>query len=255
MKKWQPITYCLLLVIQLVTNIWPYDYFPINKPKNPFTYELINNDTTMPYVLYTPTTSSDGPIPLIIWLHGYNNGSTDKEVIDNNGLPCALSQWELDGFDAYIVCPQLVGKWNITPWFTDTTKENVEDIVSTMIETYNIDTNRIVISGHSNGGMGAIYMASTDTHGYYSKIVQISGCGVGVDMSPIKSIDARGYVGHPSYGELMDNYYYTTTTYSDLAGSENIFVLQTGHAEVAVDAFLLDKNNDNKSDLIEWMLK
>ena len=254
MRRWQSITCCLLLVVRLVTNICLYDYFPISKPKELFTHEIINNDITMPYVLYTPTVSNDESIPLIIWLHGYNNGSTDQEIIDKNGLPCALSQWDLDGFDAYVVCPQLVGKWNIAPWFSDITKQNVDNIVAEIIEEYNIDLDKIIIAGHSNGGIGALYMAARNNI-YYSKMVQISGCNVGIDTSPIKEMSARGYVGSPSYGEIYDNYYYTTTTYTDLVGKENVFVLQTDHANAAIEAFLLDKNQDNKSDLIEWMLK
>ena len=256
MRKWQTTILCVMLFTRLTVPFCLQDSPTIGSSTNKitFTSEIVNDGVTMPYILYTPSNIQDEDIPLIIWLHGYNNGSIDKSIIESNGLPCALSQWEFDGFKAYVVCPQLIGKWNNAPWFSETTKLNVDDIVVKMIESYNIDMDHIIISGHSNGGMGAIYMASSSNQ-YYSKIVQISGCNVGIDTSPIKDLSGRGYVGSTLYGELRDNYYYTTTTYANLVGKENVFVLQTGHAEAAVEAFLIDDNKDNKSDLIEWMLK
>ena len=256
MIKWQTLACCAVLIVRLVCPICLQDFPTIGSSTNKitFTSEIVNDDITMPYILYTPSNVKDEDVPLIVWLHGYNNGSLDRQIIESNGLPCALSQWELDGFKAYIVCPQLVGKWNYYPWFSEVTKSNVDDIVAKMISDYNIDTDRIIISGHSNGGMGAIYMASSNNK-YYSKIVQISGCNVGIDTSPIQNISGRGYVGSTLYGEFRDNYYYTITTYANLVGEENIFVLPTGHTEAAIEAFLIDDDNNNESDLIEWMLE
>ena len=239
----------------LETTVPPTTEPIISDPDITFKYKLVNDDLTMPYALCTPSTAdtADAPIPLIVWLHGRGDGSTDIYKVGRRGLPCAMFTWPLDGFNAYVVCPQLTGKWD-GRWFTNSAKKHVDDVIERIIQNYNIDTDRIIIAGHSDGGMGALYMAATDDNEYYSAVVQITGHDPGVDMTHITEISARGYIGSPAYGESAANYYFAVTDYAELIGEDNVFILDAGHVQVAVDAFLLDENNDNKSDLIEWML-
>lgn len=224
-----------------------------------FASEVVKDGVPMPYALYTPSSAETigGDVPLIVWLHGKGCGSTKIGGIQIGGLPRALRDWSLDGFNAYVVCPQLVNEWENREWFYDSAKEAVDEIVEELISEYNIDTDRIIIAGHSNGAMGALFMAAKDkaSNQYYSAVVEVAGSFPGVEIECLKEMPARGYVGPMSLGESELNYYYTADIFANLIGKENVFILPADHARIGDRCFTLDEDGDNKSDLIEWMLR
>lgn len=216
---------------------------------------LIISDDYMPYVLYIPSCVDDyDEIPLIVWLHGAGDASLSLERIDTRGLPCALKDWQSEGFNAYIVCPQLYGNWYTGVWGSESVRNQVCDIVKYMLDNYNVNPNKVVISGHSLGAQGAMYIAATDPDDLYSAVVPVSGFRPNADLEILASIHARGYSGTPRYGDGTNIYNFTVGPLADVIGEENIYTLNSDHVQVAVDAFTLDENGDNKSDLIEWML-
>jgi hypothetical protein len=58
--------------------------------------------------------------------------------------------------------------WSDAPWWSDAQVENVHAIVDSVKRTYNVDENRVVLSGISDGGTGAYYIAMRDTTPYAS---------------------------------------------------------------------------------------
>ena len=58
--------------------------------------------------------------------------------------------------------------WNEAPWWSDAQIDNLRGIVDTLKRTYNVDENRVVVSGISDGGTGAYYVAMRDTTPYAS---------------------------------------------------------------------------------------
>jgi acetyl esterase/lipase len=53
--------------------------------------------------------------------------------------------------------------WNDAPWWTDTQVLNLRTILDRLKRQYNIDENRIVLAGESDGGTGAYYFGMRDT--------------------------------------------------------------------------------------------
>jgi predicted esterase len=53
--------------------------------------------------------------------------------------------------------------WRDAPWWSSRQVENLRTILDLVKRTYNVDENRVVISGVSDGGTGAYYMAMRDT--------------------------------------------------------------------------------------------
>jgi acetyl esterase/lipase len=49
--------------------------------------------------------------------------------------------------------------WADAPWWGDQQLENLETILDTVKRTYNVDENRVVLAGVSDGGTGAYYVA------------------------------------------------------------------------------------------------
>jgi len=58
--------------------------------------------------------------------------------------------------------------WNASPWWSDDQVLNLAAITDSLKRTYNIDENRVVVAGVSDGGTGAYYIAMRDTTPYAS---------------------------------------------------------------------------------------
>jgi hypothetical protein len=87
-------------------------------------------------------------------LHGGVMGRTTNQP-RNSGEIGALA-----GAEQFYVIPY---SWSDAPWWTDDQVLNMNAIVDTLKRTYNIDENRVVVSGVSDGGTGAYYLAMRDT--------------------------------------------------------------------------------------------
>ena len=205
----------------------------------------------MPYVLYTPSTAEESDsIPLIVWLHGGGEVGVGATSLLNSGLLKTLNEWSLEGFNAYVLCPHLSWKW-IGNWSSQSAVNNVRDLLDMIIENYNIDTDHIIITGHSLGGDGAAYMAWKLPE-YFSKLVVLSGFQSYANRDEI-TIPTIGYVGTVRCGESSGSVYYMTNTFAAIFGEENTFSIESSHASVPHDAFNEDKDGNNRSDVIEWM--
>ena len=87
-------------------------------------------------------------------LHGGVMGRTTNQP-RNSGDIGALA-----GAEQFYVIPY---SWSEAPWWTEDQVLNLNTIVDTLKRTYNIDENRVVVSGVSDGGTGAYYLAMRDT--------------------------------------------------------------------------------------------
>lgn len=229
---------------------------------NEITYTLEFNEGTkdfMPYFLYIPSTreNSTEPIPMIIWLHGGDEYYCKEELMKKRGLPAALEKWgDLEKFDAYILCPQWTGRWSkIAGWHNETIRAGLDLVIADVLSKNYVDTNKIIISGHSMGGRGAICNALHNKNEFeYYKVATVSGFLDKIDMPYVRDLDIRFYTGMPATGEYTGIYSYNTKTMVELFGEEGLFVIEGSHGNSPVPAFLLDEDGNNRSDLIEWML-
>ena len=77
-----------------------------------------------------------------------------------NTPPRSGSNGRLPGAEQIYVMPYA---WRDAPWWTGRQVENLRAIVDVVKRTYNVDENRVVLSGVSDGGTGAYYTAMRDT--------------------------------------------------------------------------------------------
>jgi hypothetical protein len=56
--------------------------------------------------------------------------------------------------------------WDAAPWWTDDQLENLHGVLQSVKRLYNVDENRVYLSGVSDGGTGTYYMAMRDTTPY-----------------------------------------------------------------------------------------
>jgi len=71
----------------------------------------------------------------------------------------------LAGADQIYILPT---SWVDAMWWNTSQLDNLRTILDTVKRTYNVDENRVVVSGVSDGGTGAYYMAMKDTTPYAS---------------------------------------------------------------------------------------
>ncbi len=87
-------------------------------------------------------------------LHGGIGGRVDNQPRGNGNIG------PLAGAEQIYVLPYA---WNDEPWWSDDQILDLESILDTLKRTYNVDENRVVLSGVSDGGTGAYYVAMRDT--------------------------------------------------------------------------------------------
>lgn len=224
-----------------------------NEEQITFKSEYICEDGVMPYALYTPSTINESEkTPLIVWLHGSGEVGVGEKTFFNSGLLKVMNTWRRQGFNAYVICPQLAGNYNTGRWNKESTRDNLQALLDKFIEEHNINLDRIIVVGHSLGGQGALYMAHQLPE-YFSRCVVLSGYNPGIDISEIK-IPTIGFVGLESAGEDSESVSYMKKYFMEVFGDENTFFFETSHGGIPSAVFSFDTDDDNKSDLIEWML-
>ena len=228
--------------------------FVSSDPSITFSYEYIKDDSKqiIPYGLYTPSTAATNEkTPLIVWLHGNGERNVSSDALYNSGLLHTLNKWSMEGFNAYVVTPHLSYGFDTGLWMKPKAVEYLTTLLEHLMTQYNIDTDRIILCGHSLGGQGSIYIASMmpDT---FSCVAVLSGYDCYEDL-PI-SIPMIAYEGHPNCGESSTSYNYMKGKFQTTYPDAEVRVLNSSHVSLPYDAFTLDENQDGKSDLIEWML-
>ena len=114
----------------------------------------------MRHVLFTPSSKDKYPkLPLIILLHGSGEVAKDKQRFLWSSFYYIMNNWNTEGFNAYVVYPQLYGNFYDNVWCSKTSKNNLKNLIEHLIATEKIDPQRIVIAGSSLGAQGAQYMA------------------------------------------------------------------------------------------------
>ena len=92
-------------------------------------------------------------------LHGGVGGRSDNKPRGSGQIGA------LAGAEQFYVIPYA---WNDQPWWSDDQVMNLHAIVDDLKRRYNIDENRVVVAGVSDGGTGAYYVAMRDTTPYAS---------------------------------------------------------------------------------------
>lgn len=122
------------------------------------------------YYISFPKIKSDKKLPLIVFLHGVGERGDDVEKVKIHGIP---KLFEVDNdYECITVSPQCPGD-SIWPAELQTLKQFIDEIV----KEYNIDTNRIYLTGLSMGGYGTWHMAMTYPN-FFAAIAPVCGGGL-----------------------------------------------------------------------------
>jgi predicted peptidase len=122
----------------------------------------------MNYLLYLPQEYSDatGKFPLMLFLHGRGERGNDIQLVKRHGPPKLIDQGTQ--FPFIVLAPQCPD--DVTTWNTDA----LQALLSEIIATYNVDEDRIFVTGLSMGGRGTWELAVKLPH-LFAAIVPICG--------------------------------------------------------------------------------
>lgn len=200
-----------------------------------------NTDYDLPYLLYSPSSLDENvKTPLIVWLHGSEEVGVSEEIFRSRGLPAVMSSWSLHGFNSYILCPRI----------PDGTWMNHEDaffgLLNHVVTTYNIETRKIAIVGHSLGGTGTEYMAYQRPKYFSCQVIMSGYDGANINLDAMKDMPTRIYAENETYSSHYN-------TLRGVFGDSACTVLNCSHGEVP-DKALTSEQTSGVSDLFFWML-
>lgn len=109
-------------------------------------------DFSRPYRLYVPDNYDPGrSYPLILFLHGAGGRGTDN-IKNANEASALLPHIRQPGYEAFILAPQLQTDDNT--WWLSGPMQLAMNTIDELIMQYNIDPNRLYMTGVSLGGHG-----------------------------------------------------------------------------------------------------
>lgn len=126
--------------------------------------------SSLNYLMYTPDdydTSTDA-YPLVVWLHGGDQGGDDIEKVKSSGIPKLIE----DGneFPFLVFSPQNPSEELLYPI------EKIDAALEEILSNYRVDPTRIYVIGFSRGGFGAWAMAEQFPQ-RFAAVVPIAGGG------------------------------------------------------------------------------
>ena len=120
-------------------------------------------DSAIPYLLRVPLTyREDRPAPLLVYLSGGAGFAIDGVNSGEN----IVSET-----DYLVLYPQAAGYW-----WTPEAARRFDAVLQDVFERYNVDRDRIYLTGFSNGGTGALYFATLWPH-RFAAVVSLMGAG------------------------------------------------------------------------------
>lgn len=94
------------------------------------------------------------PTPLVVALHGGGRGGADESIVTGSGEQAMPFYQRLaDTWGWIVVCPTALA----APWSHRKNEPWMDALLDEMRCLYNVDENRIYLTGHSMGGFGAWY--------------------------------------------------------------------------------------------------
>ena len=100
------------------------------------------------YLLYTPKdyAGSNKTYPLVVWLHGGDQGGSDVEKLPSSGLPKMIEEGR--EFPFLVFSPQNPSEELLYPI------ERVASVLEAVVANHRVDRERIYLIGYSRGGFG-----------------------------------------------------------------------------------------------------
>jgi predicted peptidase len=134
-------------------------------PAKPGLYHEVASETSQRFVLSIPEAIRDGqPMPLVLVLHYAWPGRLPEyygeELLTNIVRPA------LRDLDAIMIAPDCLHR----DWSNRESETEINHLIDSLLDAYNIDRGKIIVTGYSLGGRGTWYMAARNQERYAAAI-------------------------------------------------------------------------------------
>jgi predicted esterase len=156
---------------------------PLRTMKGDFrwAYRSEIDNTLQPYRVFVPTKYDPAkPTPMVVALHGMGGDENSYFTAYDNGI--IKREAEARGY--LVVCPK--GRGSASMYAGDAERD-VIDVIAAMRRDYNVDADRIYLTGHSMGGYGTWSIAPKYPE-LFAAIAPIAGGGIPGSLSKIKHV-------------------------------------------------------------------
>ncbi len=156
----------------------------------------------MSYRYYLPADyDSSLDYPLVLFLHSAGRWGTDNARHISTPQTVGLIDKTESEYPAILVAPQLPsGSWGPTR-----TTDNTEELLTQLVDTLSVDTNRLYVTGYSMGGFGSLeYAQSYNAEGRgdlrFAAVAPFSGASLNTSRPgvPEKLLDTPIWLVHGS---------------------------------------------------------
>ena len=155
---------------------------------------VASNGMKIGYVIYVPENATTN-MPIIVWLHGI--GQVGKTLPDDYGLIKAVNELDEDRF--IILQPEAKQDWTAKKQFSATL-----DLIDVIVAKYKVDADRVILSGHSLGAIGAWYYAEKETE-RWAAVVPVSSRAM-ITLNNLKEYDVPVWA-FCTNGDVRENVY------------------------------------------------
>ena len=133
----------------------------------------VSDGGQMGYLLYLPEnySATGDKVPLMLFLHGRGESNGSLEVVAKWGPPRRLAAGEQMKY--LVVSPQCPRE---SFWSREDQQKRLLELLAQIRKTYNIDEDRIYLTGLSMGGYGSWRLAA-DHPGMFAAVAPVCGAG------------------------------------------------------------------------------
>ena len=155
---------------------------PLNLSPGVYDLEFTgSNGRTMKYHVYIPEGATEG-MPLVVYLHG--DGSVNKfDYLKTHEMAKAVDKVYGNNYPFIFIQPMT----EVTSWTQGGRLDTLAELIQNVSAEYKCNTNKVVLTGASRGGMGAWDMANKYPN-LFSAVIPIAGTG---------NIDPNNFINLP----------------------------------------------------------
>lgn len=162
-----------------------------------------NDGNGLNNIVYIPENENVTELPLLIYLHGAGERGNNLDHLRRHAIPRLIENGR--EYNAVVLCPQCPAD-NV--W--DNVVERLKNTIDSTVSEYGTKRDRIVLTGSSMGGFGAVMMGMTYRN-YFAGIAAVSGGGMAWRCSNLSDTPVMLYHGDKDdlvpviYSEILYN--------------------------------------------------
>ena len=151
----------------------------------------VSDGGKMPYLIYLPSdyTAKGDEVPFILFLHGRGESRGPLSLVTKWGPPRRLDAGEQMKY--IVVSPQCPIE---SRWASDDQQARLKELLAYLDETYNIDKDRMYLTGLSMGGYGSWRLAADEPQ-IFAAVAPICGVGDPADAKKLLRVPIWAWHG------------------------------------------------------------